>query len=66
MAVTSQGKGRAERKARADSTKRKSTVKPKNVPAATLADPRYRSRVVPNVKAYSRKGQKLPAGDEDD
>jgi hypothetical protein len=66
MAVTTQGKGRAERKARAGSTKRKSTVKLKNVPASTLADLRYRNRVVPNVNAYSRKGQKLPTEDEDD
>lgn len=66
MAVTSQGKGRAERKARAGMTMRKTAVKPKNVPAATLADPRYRNRVVPNIKAYSRKGQKLPAEDQDE
>jgi len=65
MAVTSQGKGRAERKARAGTTKQKSTVKPKNVPAATLADLRYRNRVVPSVKPYSRKGQKLSTEGED-
>ena len=66
MAVTSQGKGRAERKARAGTAKRKSTVKPKNVPAVALADPRYRKRVVPSVKPYSRKSQRLPTEDQDD
>ena len=66
MAVTSQGKGRAERKARTGSTTRKTTVKPKNVPAAALADPRYRKRVVPSVKPYSRKGQTLPIEDDND
>ena len=45
--------------------KRKSTVKPRNVPAAALADARYRKRVVKSVKAYSRKGKPLIAEDED-
>lgn len=66
MAVTSQGKGQAERKAQGGTTRRKSTVKLKNVPAAALADPRYRNRVVPSVKPYSRKGQALPTEDKDD
>ena len=66
MAVTSRGKGQAERKAQGGTTRRKSTVKLKNVPAAVLADPRYRNRVVPSVKPYSRKGQALPTEDKDD
>jgi len=35
--------------------KRKSTVKRRNAPAAALADPRYRKRVVKSAKVYSRK-----------
>ena len=58
MAVTSQGKGPARPKARAGTMKRKNTVKPRNVPAAALADARYRKRVVKSVKAYSRKGKR--------
>jgi hypothetical protein len=54
MAVTSQGKGRAD-KTRASKIKRESTVKRRNAPAAALADPRYRKRVVKSAKAYSRK-----------
>jgi len=66
MAVTSRGNGQAERKAQGGTTRRTSTVKLKNVPAAALADPRYRNRVVPRVKPYSRKGQALPTEDKDD
>ena len=35
--------------------RKKSTVKRRNAPAAALADPRYRKRVVKSAKAYSRK-----------
>jgi len=35
--------------------KPKSTVKRRNAPAAALADPRYRKRVVKSAKVYSRK-----------
>ena len=66
MAVTSRGKGQAERKAQGGTTRRKSTVKLKNVPAAALADPRYRTRVVPSVKPSSRTGPALPTEDKDD
>lgn len=65
MVVTSQAKGRARPNARAGTMKRKNTVKPRNAPAAALADPRYRSRMVKGVKVYSRKGKALPAEDED-
>jgi len=54
MAVTTQGKGRAK-KTRAGTMKPKSTVKRRNAPAAALADPRYRKRVVKSAKVYSRK-----------
>ncbi len=64
MAVTSQGKGRAT-KARARTTKRKSTVKRRNAPAAALADSRYRARVVKSAKVYGRKDITKPAEDED-
>jgi hypothetical protein len=65
MAVTSQGKGRAQPKRRASRTmKPKKTVKGRNAPAAALADPRYRKRVVKSAKAYRRK-DKAPAEDED-
>ena len=65
MAVTSQGKGRARPKARTGTMKRKSTVKPRNVPAAALADPRYHKRVVKSIKAYNRKSRTPIAEDED-
>ena len=65
MAVTSQGKNRAQPKTRAGTMTRKNTVKPRNAPAAALADARYRKRVVKNVKTYSRKGKTLLAEDED-
>lgn len=44
--------------------KRKRTVKRRNAPAAALADPRYRKRVVRSAKAYSRKGK--PKREQDD
>jgi hypothetical protein len=37
--------------------KRKSTIKRRNAPAAALADPRYRKRVVKSAKVYSRKDE---------
>ncbi|HUW73099.1 MAG TPA: hypothetical protein VMW05_03575 [Methyloceanibacter sp.] len=65
MAVTSQGAGRAKNKTRAGTMKRKNTVKRRNAPAAALADPRYRKRVVKNAKAYSRKDETKVVEDED-
>jgi hypothetical protein len=64
MAVTTQGKGRAK-KTRAGTMKRKSPVKRRNAPAAALADPRYRKRVVKSAKVYSRK-HKATAIEEDE
>jgi hypothetical protein len=64
MAVTSQGKGRASSKTRARTMKPKNPVKRRNAPAAALADPRYRKRVVKSAKAYSRKSK--PQVDQDD
>ncbi len=66
MAVTSQGTGRAKPKTRAGTMKRKSTVKRRNAPAAALADPRYRKRVVKSAKAYSRKDETKVVEDEDE
>lgn len=45
--------------------KRKNTVKRRNAPAAALADPRYRDRVVNSAKAYNRKAQPRSGEDED-
>jgi hypothetical protein len=45
--------------------KRKSPVKSRNAPAAALADPRYRARVVKSAKVYSRKDKVKPGEDED-
>ena len=56
MAVILPGKGRRKAKRRTVSAKkRKKVVKPRSAPAASLADPRYRKRVVKSAKAYSRK-----------
>ncbi len=56
MAVILPGKGRGKAKRRTVSAKkRKKVVKPRSAPAASLADPRYRKRVVKSAKAYSRK-----------
>ena len=44
---------------------RKSAVKSRNAPAAALADPRYRARVVKSAKVYSRKDKTKPIEDED-
>jgi hypothetical protein len=38
-------------------SKPKRTVKRRSASAASLADPRYRKRVVKSAKAYSRKGK---------
>jgi hypothetical protein len=64
MAVTSQDKRRLAT-TRAAAMKRKSTVKGRNAPAAALADPRYRARVVKSAKVYSRKDKAKPIEDED-
>ena len=56
MAVILPGKGRGKAKRRTiRAKKRKKVVKPRSAPAASLADPRYRKRVVKSAKAYSRK-----------
>ncbi len=56
MAVTLQAKGRAKPKKRAGrKMKPKKTVKRRSAPAASLADPRYRKRVVRSGKAYKRR-----------
>ena len=65
MAVTSDAKGRARPKKRAGrKMKPKKTVKRHSAPAASLADPRYRKRVVRSGKAYKRKGQTPIVEDE--
>jgi hypothetical protein len=65
MAVTLQAKGRAKPKKRAGrKMKPKKTVKRRSAPAASLADPRYRKRVVRSGKAYQRKGKTPMAEDE--
>jgi hypothetical protein len=64
MAVTTQGKGRAN-KTRAGTMKRKSTVKRRNAPAAALADPRYRKRVVKSATVYSRKDKASAIEDDE-
>jgi len=63
MAVTTLGKGRAQ-KTRAGTMKRKSTVKRRNAPAAALADPLYRKRVVKSAKVYSRRDKTKTIEDE--
>jgi stalled ribosome alternative rescue factor ArfA len=65
MAVTSQGAGRGKPKTRTGTMKRKSTVKRRNAPAAALADPRYRKRVVKSAKAYKRKDRTKVVEDDD-
>jgi hypothetical protein len=58
MAVILPGKGRGKAKRRtARAKKRKKVVKPRSAPAASLADQRYRKRVVKSAKAYSRKAK---------
>jgi hypothetical protein len=64
MAVTTQGKGRAK-KTRAGTMKQKSTIKRRNAPAAALADPRYRKRVVKSAKVYSRKDKARTIEDDE-
>ncbi|MGH6735139.1 MAG: hypothetical protein ACRECX_03555 [Methyloceanibacter sp.] len=65
MAITSRGKSRGRSKTRAGTMKRKSPIKRRNAPAAALADPRYRKRVVKSAKAYSRKGKAQVTEDEE-
>jgi hypothetical protein len=45
--------------------KRKKTVKRRSASAASLADTRYRKRVVKSAKTYSRKGKTKAEEDED-
>ena len=58
MAVTSDAKRRAKPKKRAArKMKPKKTVKRRSAPAAALATPLYRKRVVKSAKAYTRKAK---------
>ena len=58
MAVILPGKSRGKAKRRTvRGKKRKKVVKPRSAPAASLADPRYRKRVVKSAKAYNRKAK---------
>jgi hypothetical protein len=45
-------------------SKPKRTLKRRSAAAASLADPRYRKRVVKSAKAYSRKSKAAPRDDE--
>lgn len=66
MAVILPGKGRGKAKKRTvRAKKRKKMVKPRSAPAASLADPRYRKRVVKSAKAYRRKAKAKVEEDED-
>ena len=66
MAVILPGKGRGNAKKRtARAKKRKKVVKPRSAPAASLADPRYRKRVVKSAKAYRRKAKAKVEENED-
>jgi hypothetical protein len=66
MAVTLPGKDRAKAKKRAGrAMKQKKTVKRRSAAAASLADARYRKRVVKSAKTYSRKGRAKAEEDED-
>ena len=44
---------------------RKKVVKTRSAPAKSLADPRYRKRVVKSAKAYRRKAKAKVEEDED-
>jgi len=46
--------------------KAKRSVKRRSAPAAALATPLYRKRVVKSAKAYSRKGKARPQDEESD
>ena len=64
MAVTSR-KGPAKPRKRASrKMKVKTTVKRRSAPAAALATPVYRKRVVKSAKAYNRKGKAKAVDDE--
>ena len=66
MAVTSDAKGRTKPKQRAGrSMKLKNPVKRRSAAAASLADARYRKRVMKSAKVYSR-NRRAALGDEDD
>jgi len=45
--------------------KQKSTIKRRKAPAAALADPRYRKRVVKSAKVYSRKDKARTTEDDE-
>ena len=65
MAVTSDAKARVRPKKRAaHKMKPKKTVKRRSAPAAALATPLYRKRVVKSAKAYTRKA-KAPAHEDE-
>jgi hypothetical protein len=65
MAVTSHAKARPKPKKRTGrKMKPKKTVKRRSAPAASLADPRFRKRVVKSGRAYKRKG-KTPMGEDE-
>jgi hypothetical protein len=64
MAVTSR-KGRAKpRKRTGGKMQAKKTIKRRSAPAAALATPAFRKRVVKSAKAYSRKGKARAMDDE--
>lgn len=60
MTVTSRDQERAEAKTSTGTMKSENAVKRRNAPAATLADPRYRARVVRSAKVYNRKNKVEP------
>lgn len=60
MTVTSRGRERPKARTSTGTMKRKTPPKRRNAPAATLADPRYRARVVRSAKVYSRKKKAEP------
>ena len=65
MADPSDAKNHAKPRTRARKAKPKRSVKPRNAPAAALADARYRNRVVESPKAYNRKTSSRPVEDQD-
>lgn len=60
MTLTSRNRERPKAKTSTGTMNKKPAPKRRNAPAATLADPRYRARVVKSVKAYSRKKKAKP------
>lgn len=55
--ATTRDNGRSKARAKATTMKPKKTIKRRNAPAASLADPRYRARIVKSAKVYSRKSK---------